>query len=143
MIRIVLDTNIVVSSLLQPLGPPARIFAFALGGLIQPCISGDIYAEYEEVIARPRFGLDPDTMAATLRAVREKSLWVRPALAIRACSDPDDDIFLECASAAGANYLVTGNLRHFPTAWNETVVVAPRGLLSIIVNMTSEAQPPA
>ena len=143
MIRVVLDTNIVVSALLQPLGPPARVFAFALGGLIQPCLSGDIYAEYEEVIARPRFGLDEDTIAATLRAVREKSLWVRPAVAIRVCSDSDDDIFLECAGAARANYLVTGNPRHFPTAWNETMVVTPRDLLNIIANMTSEAQPPA
>jgi putative PIN family toxin of toxin-antitoxin system len=132
MIRVVLDTNIVVSALLQPLGPPARVFAFALGRLIQPCLSGDIYAEYEEVIARPRFGLDEDTIVASLRAVREQSLWVRPAVAIRVCSDPDDDMFLECASAARANYLVTGNLRHFPAVWNETMIVAPRDLLDII-----------
>ncbi|MBK7928146.1 MAG: PIN domain-containing protein [Bryobacterales bacterium] len=53
MIRVVLDTNIVVSALLQPLGPSARIFLLALGGAIQVCVTGAIYAEYEEVIRRP------------------------------------------------------------------------------------------
>jgi putative PIN family toxin of toxin-antitoxin system len=55
MIRVVLHTNIIVSALLQPLGPPAQILVLAIGGSIQMCISGSIYAEYEEVISRPRF----------------------------------------------------------------------------------------
>jgi uncharacterized protein len=139
MIRVVLD-NIVVSALLQPLGPPARVFAFALRGLLQPCLSGDILAEYEEVIARPRFGLDEDSIAASLRAVREQSLWVRPAVAIRVCSDPHDDMFLECASAARADYLVTGNLKHFPAAWKETLVVTPRALLDILARTVTNAE---
>ena len=53
MIRVVLDTNIIVSALLQPLGPPAQVFVRAIGGSIQLCISGRVYAEYEEVISRP------------------------------------------------------------------------------------------
>jgi predicted nucleic acid-binding protein len=48
MIRVVLDTNIIVSALLQPLGPPARVFVLSIGGSIQLCISGSVYAEYEE-----------------------------------------------------------------------------------------------
>ncbi|HMD95932.1 MAG TPA: putative toxin-antitoxin system toxin component, PIN family [Terriglobia bacterium] len=51
MIRVVLDTNTIVSALLQPLGPPAQIFLLAIGGSIQMCVSGSIYAEYEEVIS--------------------------------------------------------------------------------------------
>lgn len=53
MIRVVLDTNIVVSALLKPLGSPAQVFLLTLGGSAQLCISGDIYAEYEEVLKRP------------------------------------------------------------------------------------------
>ena len=132
MIRAVFDTNIIVSALLQPLGPPAQIFVLALGGSIQMCISGSIYAEYEEVISRPRFRRSEDIIAAALRTIREKSLWVRPTEAIRACSDADDDIFLECAHAAQANYLVTGNIKHFPTSWSGTRIVTARRLLSII-----------
>jgi len=45
MSRIVLDTNIIVSALLQPVGPPAQIFVLALGGPLQLCVSANIYAE--------------------------------------------------------------------------------------------------
>jgi predicted nucleic acid-binding protein len=58
---------------------------------------------------------------------------------VRACSDPDDDIFLECAQAARADYLVTGNLRHFPEAWESTRIVTPRRLLEVI--QTEEKAP--
>jgi predicted nucleic acid-binding protein len=56
MIRVVLDTNILVSALLQPKGPPARVFLLTLAAAPRPlqlCVSAGIYAEYEEVIARP------------------------------------------------------------------------------------------
>lgn len=117
MIRVVLDTNILVSALLQPAGPPAQVFILAIGGSIQFCVSGNVYAEYEEVIRRPRFRLDEAVIAAALDAIREKALWFTPTESVRACSDPDDDIFLECAQAAHAAYLVTGNLKHFPASW--------------------------
>jgi putative PIN family toxin of toxin-antitoxin system len=138
MIRVVLDTNIIVSALLQPLGPPAQVFVLAIGGSIQLCISGSVYAEYEEVISRPRFRWSEDIIAGALHTIRDKSLWVRPTEAIRACSDPDDDIFLECARAAQADYLVTGNLQHFPTSWSGTRIVPARRLLNIISGTEEE-----
>jgi uncharacterized protein len=132
MIRVVLDTNVLVSALLQPLGPSAQIFLLALAGVIQLCVSGAIYAEYEEVINRPRFKLNQATITATLQTIREKALWVRPTERIQACSDPDDDIFLECALAARAPCLVTGNRKHFPPSWAEIKVVTPRRMLEIL-----------
>src|ERR1017187_5994182 len=100
MIRIVLDTNIIVSALLQPLGPPAQVFVLAIGGSIQLCIRGSVYAEYEETIIRTRFRRSDGIIAGALLSMRERGFWARPPEAIRACSDPDDDIFLECAHAA-------------------------------------------
>ena len=129
MIRVVLDTNIIVSALLQPLGPPARVFVLALGGGFQLCVSAKIYAEYEEVISRARLQRSQDIIASTLQTIREKGFWVRPAERIRVCPDPDDDIFLECAQAAQADYLVTGNIKHFPTSWARTRIVTARWLL--------------
>ena len=129
MTRVVLDTNIIVSALLQPLGPSAQIFVLTLGRSIQMCVSGSIYADYEEVISRPRLRRGEAVIAAALQAIREKSLWVRPAETVRACADPDDDIFLECAQAVKANNLVTGNLKHFPTSWADTRAVTPRWFL--------------
>ena len=46
MTRVVFDTNIIVSALLQPLGPPPQVLVLAIGGSIQLCVSGSIYAEY-------------------------------------------------------------------------------------------------
>jgi uncharacterized protein len=128
-IRVVLDTNIVVAALLQPLGPPAHLFALVVEGVLQACLSREIYAEYEEVIGRPKFRRDTSTKASTLLVFREKGFWVKPTEPVRACSDPDDDIFLECAQAARAQYLVTGNLKHFPKSWFDVQVVTPRQLL--------------
>jgi uncharacterized protein len=138
MIRVVLDTNIIVSALLQPLGPPAQVFVLAIGGSIQLCVSGNVYAEYEEVISRPRFQRAEDVIAGALHAIREKGFWVRPAEALHVCSDPDDNIFLECAQAAQAQYLVTGNLKHFPASWEGTRIVTARHMLDIILGETEK-----
>ncbi len=139
MIRVVLDANIIVSALLQPLGPPAQVFVFALSGSVQLCVSGNVYAEYEGVISRPRFARRADVIAATLQAVREKAIWVRPTVRVGVCTDPDDDIFLECAQAAQADYLVTGNLKHFPVSWAGSRIVTPHWLLDNLSGEKSES----
>jgi uncharacterized protein len=130
MIRVVLDTNILISALLSPQGPPTQVLLMVI---LQPdtqlCISGDVYAEYEEVIRRPRLNRTESEIAATLRAVRENGLWVIPTEKVHACSDPDDDIFLECAQAAAAQFLVTGNVRDFPATWSGTKIVTARQFL--------------
>jgi len=137
MTRVVLDTNIIVSALLQPLGPSAQVFLLAIGGSIQLCMSGNVYAEYEEVIRRPRLRRDESVVSATLQTIRERGLWVKPSEAVRACVDPDDDMFLECAQAARATYLVTGNTRDFPASWLDTRIITPRQFLEIL---SGEAQ---
>jgi putative PIN family toxin of toxin-antitoxin system len=140
MIRVVLDTNVIVSALLQPLGPPAAVFLLAAGGAVQLCVSGNVYAEYEEVIRRPRLARDEEVITATLQTVRKKGFWVKPTEMIKACSDPDDDILLECAFAARADYLVTGNLKHFPQSWASTLVVTPRRFLDLLAVETVSGQ---
>jgi len=113
MIRVVLDTNVLVAALLNPLGAPAQVLVFLMTDSdTQLCVSGPIFAEYEEVLGRPLFQRRKTESEAALRAIRAQALWVRPKEAVRACSDPDDDIFLECAQATGAHYLITGNAKH-------------------------------
>jgi uncharacterized protein len=130
MIRVVLDTNILISALLTPRGPPTQVLLMTI---LQPdtllCVSPDVYAEYEEVIGRPRLNRTDDEIAATLRTIRENGFWVIPTAKVRACSDPDDDIFLECAQAAAAQYLVTGNVKYFPAKWGGTKIVTARQFL--------------
>ncbi len=124
MIRVVLDTNVLVSALLQPQGMPARALLIVLSGTAaQLCVSGDIYAEYDEVVRRPKFNRSEVVIEQALRAIRQNGFWVKPSVKVRVCSDPDDDIFLECAQAARAHYVVTGNLKHFPAKWGEVQIV--------------------
>jgi len=78
MIRIVLDTNILVSALLNSKGPPAEVFLLTvLEPDMQLCVSGDIYAEYEEVIRRPQFNRSDSEIEGTLRTVRESACLFR------------------------------------------------------------------
>lgn len=81
------------------------------------------------MIRRPRLRRSPEIIAGALQAIRDAGFWVRPVKPVKACSDRDDDIFLECAQAADAEYLVTGNLKHFPPSWIGTRIVSPRWLL--------------
>ncbi|MGO9259423.1 MAG: putative toxin-antitoxin system toxin component, PIN family [Bryobacteraceae bacterium] len=53
---------------------------------------------------------------------------VKPTLSIQVAKDPDGDKFLECADTARADYLVTGNRRHFPKFWKKTKVITSREL---------------
>ena len=75
-------------------------------------------------------------IAAALVAIRERGYWVKPTENVRECADPDDDIFLECAQAARAAYLVTGNLKHFPVTWLGSRIVTARRFLEIMSGET-------
>jgi putative PIN family toxin of toxin-antitoxin system len=139
MIRVVLDTNILISALLQPEGMPARTLVIALAGTTaQLCVSGDIYAEYDEVIRRPKFNRSEPVIEQALRAIRQNGLWVKPSEKVRACSDPDDDIFLECALAARAHSVVTGNLKHFPAQWADTKIITARQFVEAMAEIRGD-----
>lgn len=139
MIQVVLDTNVLISALLHPEGLPAKSLLVAIGGTAaRLCVSGPVYSEYEEVIRRPRFRRSETEIANTLRAIREAGIWVKPTIRVQACADLDDNIFLECAQAADAHYLVTGNVKHFPAKWGETFVVTPHEFLDAIAEIQDE-----
>ena len=129
MSRVVIDTNILVSALLTPQGPAARVLRMSMEQDKQLCVSAEVFAEYEEVLNRARFNFRSSAITAALCAIREKGRWVKPAKKLSICDDPDDDIFLECAEAAAADYLVTGNQRHFPHEWGSLKIVSPREFL--------------
>jgi putative PIN family toxin of toxin-antitoxin system len=80
MIRIILDTNVLVSALLSPQGAPAQVFQMAmLEPDVQLCVCGQIFAEYEDVIRRSRLNRSDSEIKATLRAIREKGFWIKPS----------------------------------------------------------------
>ncbi|MHB8925323.1 MAG: putative toxin-antitoxin system toxin component, PIN family [Coriobacteriia bacterium] len=121
--RIVLDTNVIVSGLLSPFGSPGEIVRMVSSGTLVLCLDARLLAEYDEVLARPRFGFDPDSVAAFLDYVNFKSEAVASQPLSHRLPDLDDEPFLEVALAAGADCLVTGNLAHFPVDRRSGVMV--------------------
>lgn len=122
--RIVLDTNVLVSGLLSPFGPPGEIVRLVSSGSVVLCVDARILGEYEQVLLRPRFGFDPDSVAALLDYIDFRSEVVASEPLPRRLPDPDDEPFLEVALSCVADCLVTGNLSHFPPA--------ARGMLAVL-----------
>ena len=129
MIRVVIDTNILVSALLTSGGLPEAVITLATSGEVQWFASESVLAEYEDVLKRPRLAIDSDKAADAIARIRAIVSIVSPTVRVAAARDPDDNHFLECAEAAQADYLVTGNIRHFPGVWKETRTVTPREFL--------------
>jgi uncharacterized protein len=126
MIRVVIDTNVLVSAFLTSGGFPEAVINLAISGEVQWFASESVLAEYEEVLKRPRLAIDSGKAADAMARIRAIVSVVSPAIRVAAAGDPDDNQFLECSEAAQAHYLVTGNIRHFPEVWKETQVVTPR-----------------
>lgn len=95
--------------MLQSLGPSSRLLLRCFDRSIQLCASGSVYADYEDVLRRPKLARDPEIIAGMLQTIPQIGFWVRPLEQVRICSDPEDNIFLECAQAAHAVYWATGN----------------------------------
>ena len=112
--KIVLDTNVLVSGLLKRGGNPGEIVALALGGAVRVCHDTRILAEYAEVLSRPRFKFDPHHVRTVLSKIRADGLSVQSKVSVSGLPDADDASFLEVALSCGADYLVTGNIAHFP-----------------------------
>ncbi len=111
--RVVLDTNVLVSALINPHGPPGTIVANALAGRVTPVFDERILAEYRAVLGRNRFGFDAVAVTALLVALEGEGESVVAVPAKIESPDPDDLPFLEVAETALAAALVTGNTRHF------------------------------
>jgi uncharacterized protein len=113
-VKIVLDTNVIVSGLLNSKGNPAAVLDLALSGAVQVCHDARILTEYSEVLARPRFRFDPQRVREVLTKLESDGLAISAPLAAFGLPDPDDEPFLDVALAAATDYLVTGNLADYP-----------------------------
>jgi uncharacterized protein len=130
-LRLVVDTNIIVSAALKPEGLQRTVVLLALTKPARLYISSSILAEYRDVLARPELEIRRGLRRQLLQLIQNHAHAVSPSRRIRVANDPDDDMFLECADAARADYLVTGNTRHFPRFWKKTKVITSREFLSL------------
>jgi putative PIN family toxin of toxin-antitoxin system len=131
-LRLVIDTNIIVSAALKPDGLQRTVVLLAITKPARLYVSEVILAEYRGVLARPELEIRKGLRQQFLQLIRSHSSTVKPSRSLQIARDRDDNIFLECADAARADYLVTGNPRHFPKFWKKTKVITSREFLSIV-----------
>jgi putative PIN family toxin of toxin-antitoxin system len=109
----VIDTNVVVSGLLNPHGSSARVLDAVLDGRLKLVYDARILAEYRDVLHRPRLKLAPDKITAFLNGLQGQTMVTPSPLAV-AGPDDDDIVFVEAALATTDKTIVTGNLADYP-----------------------------
>lgn len=131
--RVVLDTNVLVSGLLSPHGVPSTVVDLVGSGAQCVCFDGRILAEYRDVLTRPRLALPLESVETVLTRLVTSGIRLMASPLSTKLPDPDDQAFLEVAVAASADYLITGNRRHFPSELCQGIaVVSPREFLDAI-----------
>jgi putative PIN family toxin of toxin-antitoxin system len=79
MIRVVIDTNVLVSAMISLSGNEALLLLAVKQGFMTPCFSSAVLEEYSEVLARPKFGFSPDEIAALSDLLQRQGDLVRPS----------------------------------------------------------------
>lgn len=131
-LRLVLDTNIVISAALRPEGLQRTVLLIAITKPARLYISDPILTEYKHVLARPELLIRKGLRQQLLQLIVNRARHVTPSRRLQVTPDPADNIFLECAEDARADYLVTGNARHFPRFWNRTAVITSREFITLV-----------
>lgn len=128
--KIVIDTNVIVSSLIQRGYPNLIINELFIEQKFQLCISHELLAEYYEVLARPKFSKFQDFFIraeALLTEIETKAIKYVPTSTLDLISDDDDNMILELADECLADFVITGNKRDFTfPIYKQTKIVTPK-----------------
>jgi len=128
--RIILDTNVLVSALIQKNYPYLIINELFLENRIVLCLSDELMAEYYEVLKREKFARYPDFVKNAeilLATIETKAVKFSPKTKVSIITDHDDNKLLELAAESKANYLITGNTNDFTMAkFKKTKILTPK-----------------
>jgi putative PIN family toxin of toxin-antitoxin system len=113
-VKIVLDTNVLVSGLLTPFGSSGEIIRMVSAGILILQYDSRILLEYQEVLYRPKFQFDKEYIDTLLAYLKQNGQVISSSPLKQRLPDPDDEPFLEIAVAGRAVCLITGNKSHFP-----------------------------
>jgi putative PIN family toxin of toxin-antitoxin system len=133
MIRVVLDTSVLVSAAISPTGPNAQVFDLITAERIRPCLTDVVLAEYHRVFEYKRLQHLDRRRIAKLRVLLEAvSVKVKPRGRLKISDHEDDNRIYECAAAAKAHYIITENTKHFPKPYKTTKIINARQLLELL-----------
>ena len=139
--RIVLDTNGLLSGLLSPSGPPGTVVRLITSGAVRVCYDARILVEYRQVLLRPTFPFAEIQVDSLLGQLEADGDLVTALPLVDRLPDPDDEFFLEVALTGNAHFLVTGNLRHYPRQNRQGIrVVSPREFVELFRNRGGSCQ---
>lgn len=128
----VIDTNVVVSSMLKQKSIPWQILDFVDKGIIVPLLNEEIVNEYVDVITRNKFNFDDDIIQSTIDTLKKNAIFLEREQSVEDFLDKNDVVFFEIVMSARNTmdaYLVTGNIKHYPV---RNYVVTPREMVEII-----------
>lgn len=128
--KVVFDTNVIVSALLSSHGKPAIILDMFFNGEIQSYCSDNILAEYEDVLSRPALNIKPEKAKRFFEILEDTGASIEPTVSNISLPDEDDRIFYDVAKACGAT-LITGNLKHYPS---DDFIMTPSKFLDLLTS---------
>lgn len=131
MIYAVFDTNVLVSALITHNVNASTVKVVeAIGdGKVIPLYNDEIVAEYDEVLSREKFGLLKNRVKRLIEALKNKGINSERVASGETFPDASDAVFYEVALSKENAYLVTGNLKHFPST---PIVVTPAEMVEIL-----------
>ena len=128
--KIVIDTNVIVSSLIQKSYPNHIIYDLFVEDKILLCVSPQLMAEYHEVLKRPKFAQFQEFAVKArlvLANIEMKALCFEPRTVIELISDKDDNKILELADECTADFIITGNTNDFTFPfYKQTRIITPK-----------------
>lgn len=128
----VIDTNVLVSAFLKATSVPRLVMEYVFAGNIVLFYNDEIFAEYIEVLNRPKFHFPKEAVALIVNKIKEIGLKFCAAEIEETLPDPKDAVFYAVTMNARNEkdtYLVTGNIKHVP---EKSFVVTPRQMLDIV-----------
>ena len=134
--RLILDTNVLVSANIQRGYPYLIVDRIFADPNLELCFSAELFTEYVEVLNREKFAKFPDfhSRAQTLLIdIQTLGVQLTTTTKVGLIKDEPDNRLLELAETCEAQYLVTGNTNDFTMAeYKRTKIVSPKEFFEII-----------
>ena len=124
--KVVVDTNVIVSALLNTNGTSAKILSLILNGKLKILYDNKIIFEYLEVLSRKEFGFNTEIICDMIAFFKHEGEYVNADHLNVRFHDETDKKFYEIYRAGEAQYLITGNIKHFP---KDSAIIIPSDFL--------------
>ena len=133
MIRVVIDTSVLVSAVISPTGPNAQLFDALAAREIRPYLTEAVLEEYYRVFDYEHLQRYDRRRIARLRGILERiAVRVKSGGRLKVSGHESDNRIYECAVAAKADYIITENTKHFKKPYKTTKIINARQLLAIL-----------